>query len=127
MSLKDYFNDGRTAQKKHQQTQQMRKHYPPIRLKPKKLAFYDPRLIIRGMGIVWEMVVPLLWGVVERLGVKKQKPTAMSVQTRDTALSKMMVVIRRDVESVLVWLRLRKPKGEFERYREFLDVAEGKK
>jgi len=31
------------------------------------------------------------------------------------------------VEFILVWLRLRKPKGGFDRYREFLDVAEGKK
>jgi hypothetical protein len=122
MGIKDYFQDGRNAQKKYQREQQIRKQMPSIRLKPKKLKFYDPRLIIRGAGIVWEMITPLFG----KIATSKQSIPVV-VGHRKSRFERMKGVMQKDANTVLVWLHLKAKKTEFGKYREFLDLAEEKK
>jgi hypothetical protein len=121
MEIKDYFEDGRNAQKKYQREQQIRKQMPTVRFKPKKLEFYDPRLIIRGAGIVWEMIAPLFGKIATQ---KKAMPVV--VGRRKSRFERMKGVVQKDADTVMVWLHLKAKKTEFGKYREFLDLAEEK-
>ena len=57
MGLKDIFRLGREAQRKHTIAQRARRS-AAVQRKPKNLAAYDPRQMIKGAGVLYEMVRP---------------------------------------------------------------------
>jgi hypothetical protein len=109
MSLKDYFTEGRESQKKYVQKKVI-KHQST---KPKKLPPYDPRQIIKGFGVVYEMIYPKL-SPLKKIYITHIKATFLT--------------IHRDLKALLTKkVKIIKPDPEYEKYRNFLDLAEGKK
>lgn len=109
MSLKDYFTEGRESQKKLIQRKVIKFH--PT--KPKKLPPYDPRQIIKGLGVVYEMVYPML------------SPLRKIYHNHVEAT---VTTIKRDLKALLTKkVKIVKQDPDFEDYRNFLDLARGKK
>lgn len=57
MNLKDIFTQGQQAQRKYQQTQHIKKVVPTK--KQQKLPWYNPLQIIKGAGVLYEMLRPI--------------------------------------------------------------------
>jgi hypothetical protein len=109
MSLKDYFTEGREAQKKHVQKKVI-KSQPA---KPKKLPPYDPRQVIKGLGVFYEMMYPKL-SPLRKIYLNHIGATFATISKDFRALFTKKA-------------KILKPDPEYEKYREFLDLVQGRK
>lgn len=107
MNFYEIFTSGRDAQRKYLVTQQ-RKQVVLRGRKPQKLPSWHPAQIIRGAGVLYEMVHP-------KLAVIYEKWILPAIN-----------VIRIDLLIIGRYLKIVKPPQEYEDYRNFLELTRGK-
>ena len=116
MSLKEYFEKGRTQEQERAQKQEkMRtRQMSSVRNRKQEMPWYHPGAILVGAGVLYEVLTPL-WAFV-----------AKGFEFVHVYIAPTLLVIRGDIQNLI-----RKVRGmesrEWHDYRAFCELARGKR
>lgn len=108
MTLKDYFNMGRDSERKYESKQKVRHSFRRV-TKPSPFSLGG---IVMGAGVMYQMVMSKI--------KPEQKPNSPPKEPNPT-----IEVIKGDIQTAIDKIQGANP--EWEKYRNFLELAKGKR
>jgi len=116
-SIKDWFNEGRDAQKnfaRKQTTKQVR------RVGIKKLPPWHPFQAVKGAGVFYEIIRPYLDPVIRKTKTMKEEHLVLTyrVMKKDAYVFPRFIAMK---------IGIIKKSNEFEQFQRFIDLAEGRR